>query len=229
MGVPGRHIGSVFDKRPTRCSRFSNGEAVGTIKGESRKCPTENTVIADTASEPTVLLVEDERHLADLYAEYLADSYRVLTAYSGEEGLDRLSDEVDVVIIDRRMPVTSGNEVLAAIDDTEIRCRVAMITDSGPDGDVTERGYDDYLVKPVTRDDILEVTDRLIAVTRYTDALGELARKKLDRNVLDVETNRSDPSENDRFRDLEAEIERLQSIVDELETRFELEELDLRL
>ena len=43
---------------------------------------------------PLVLVVEDEPDLADLYAAWLGDEYRVRTAYGGHEALDQL-DEVD--------------------------------------------------------------------------------------------------------------------------------------
>ena len=38
-----------------------------------------------TEETPTVLLVDDERDLADLYAAWLADEYEIRTAYGGEE------------------------------------------------------------------------------------------------------------------------------------------------
>ena len=46
--------------------------------------------------EPTVLVVEDEPQLADLYAEYIDDSYTVLTAYSGEAAIEQLDEDIDV-------------------------------------------------------------------------------------------------------------------------------------
>ena len=36
-----------------------------------------------TGETPTVLVVDDERDLADLYAAWLADEYEVRTAYGG--------------------------------------------------------------------------------------------------------------------------------------------------
>jgi DNA-binding response OmpR family regulator len=41
--------------------------------------------------DPVVLIIEDERHLADLYADYAPVECSVPTAYSGEEGLDRIT------------------------------------------------------------------------------------------------------------------------------------------
>lgn len=183
----------------------------------------------DPTSEATVLVVEDERHLADLYADYLGDDYRVITAYSGREGLDRLDGDVDVAIVDRRMAGFSGHEVLAAIEESDVDCRVALATASDPEFDIIGLGVDDYLVKPVTRDEALEVVDRLLTVTEYTETLRELTRKKLTRNVLRVERSRRDLEQSERYRELQSEISHLQETVDGLAAELDLEERSLRL
>ena len=179
--------------------------------------------------DPTVLIVEDERHLADLYAEYLGDEYTILTAYSGEEAVDRFHDAIDVVLLDRRMPVLSGNEVLAAIEDHPMECRVAMITAVDPDFDIIELGVDDYLVKPVTRDELGEVVDRLFKISEYNDQLTELTSKKLKRNVLEVEKSPQALEASDRFQQLESEIRDLENTVQTIADDLDVEERDLRL
>jgi DNA-binding response OmpR family regulator len=178
---------------------------------------------------PTVLVVEDEQHLADLYTDYLADRYEVLTAYSGEEGIARLSNDVDVVLLDRRMPVVSGNEVLAEIEERGLRCRVAMVTAVNPDFDIIGIGIDDYLVKPVTRDDLRSVVERLSKVATYNDKLQTLTSKKLKRNVLRVEKSPAELEDSERYQQLEADIEAIADSVDELATDLDVEKSDLRL
>jgi len=184
-------------------------------------------VTGDAKSDATVLVIEDERHLADLYADYLGDEYAVVTAYTGEEGIERLTNDVDVVLVDRRLAGFSGHEVLPAIEDSDVDCRVAMVTDAPPDFDVIGLGVDDYLVKPVTREEVFDVVDRLLAVTEYTDALQRLTRKKLTRNVLRVERSRAELSQSERYRELHREISDLQETVDELAAELDLEEREL--
>ena len=179
--------------------------------------------------EPTVLIVEDERHLADLYADYVDDEYTVLTAYSGEEAVDRLHDAIDVILLDRRMPVLSGNEVLAAIEEHSIDCRVAMVTAVDPDFDIIELGVDDYLVKPVTQREIQEVVDRLFKITEYNDRLTELTSKKLKRNVLQVEKTPRALDESERFQQLQDDIAELESNVETIADDLDVEKSDLRL
>lgn len=54
-------------------------------------------------TRPTVLIVEDEQALADLYADRLGEAYVVETAYDGREALEQLDEGIDVVLLDRRM------------------------------------------------------------------------------------------------------------------------------
>ena len=163
-----------------------------------------------------VLVVENERHLADLYTDYLADKYEVRTAYSGDEGIDMLAPEIDVVLLDRRMPVTSGNEVLAAIEERGLDCRVAMVTAVDPDFEIIDLGVDDYLVKPVSKNALRDVVDRLLTIAEYSDRLQDLTSKKLKRNVLEVEKPESELEESDRFGQLQSDIQRLERELDRL-------------
>jgi len=178
---------------------------------------------------PTVLIVEDEQHLADLYTDYLADSYDVATAYSGEEGLERLSEDIDVVLLDRRMPIVSGNEVLAEIEELGLQCRVAMVTAVNPDFDIIEMGVDDYLVKPVTREELTEVVERLQKIAAYNEQLQALTTRKLKRNVLQVEKSRTELEGSARYRQLQSEIAEISERVDELAADLDVEKEDLRL
>jgi response regulator RpfG family c-di-GMP phosphodiesterase len=186
-------------------------------------------VTAGDDDTPTVLIVEDEQHLADLYTDYLSGQYHVQTAYSGEEGLELLSPDIDVVLLDRRMPVVSGNEVLAQIEERGLRCRVAMVTAVDPDFDIIEMRVDDYLVKPVTRDDLQEVVDRLYKIREYNERLRTLTSKKLKRNVLRVEKTQRELEDSARYQELQDEIATVSSNVESLADELDVEKDDLQL
>src|SRR5262245_24572818 len=73
-------------------------------------------------------------------------------AYDGCDGLARaLADTYDVVVLDRDVPGTHGDDVCAALIDARCRSRILMLTaaasmDAQVDG--LDRGADDYLPKP---------------------------------------------------------------------------------
>ena len=103
---------------------------------------------------PTVLAVDDEPDLVELYRVYLKDRYDVRLATGGEEALSRMDDDVDVVLLDRRMSDLTGNEVLAEMRAAGYDAQVAMVTAVEPDIDVVDMQFDDYQTKPVSREEI---------------------------------------------------------------------------
>ena len=129
-----------------------------------------------TDSEPVVLIVDDEEDVADSYAAIAARRYEVRTAYSGREALSKLDESVDVVLLDRRMPGLLGEDVLAETRDRNLDCRVAMVTAIDPDIDIIDMEFDDYVVKPVSREELLDTIERMLRVAEYERALREYYR-----------------------------------------------------
>ncbi|QRV15506.1 HalX domain-containing protein [Haloterrigena salifodinae] len=153
---------------------------------------------------PSVLIVEDEPDLANLYAAWLGDTCDLETAYDGEAALDAIDETVDIVLLDRRMPGLSGDTILTTIRDRGLDCRVAMVTAVEPDFDIIEMGFDDYLVKPVSKDELQRIVDQLTLRASYDEQLQEffaLASKKalLDAQKTDAELKSS--QEYARLRD----------------------------
>ena len=98
-------------------------------------------------------MVEDERLLADAVADGLRrQAMAVDVVYDGDAALDRLAvNDYDVVVLDRDLPVVSGDEVCTTLVDSGVGTRVLMLTAATA---VPERvaglrlGADDYLTKP---------------------------------------------------------------------------------
>ncbi|MFC4550201.1 MULTISPECIES: response regulator [Halorussus] len=120
------------------------------------------------SDEPTVLVVDDNRPLADGFAKILEDEYEVLTAYGGEEALNLLDDSIDAVLLDRRLPDIPGDDVLREIRTGDYDCRVAVVSAADPNSDLD---CEAYLTKPVWGSDVLRdtVTDLLDEDGRSTD------------------------------------------------------------
>ena len=113
--------------------------------------------------DATVLVVDDDEALADTFALWLEDLVDVRTAYATDDALDVLADAtVDVVLLDRRMPTMSGDELLAVLRDRGDDPRVAMVSAIEPIGDLLELPVDDYLVKPVDRDALVNTVSNLL-------------------------------------------------------------------
>lgn len=152
---------------------------------------------------PTVLIVEDEPDLAELYAIWLDEHCRVETAYDGTEALDSIDEETDIVLLDRRMPGLSGDMVLDTIRERGLDCRVAMVTAVEPDFDIISMGFDDYVVKPVSKEELLTVIESLKLRSAYDDQLQELFSLAAKKAVLDKQKTDAELRANQEYASLE--------------------------
>ena len=115
-----------------------------------------------------VLVVEDERLLADTITEGLRNhAMAVDVAYDGDAALDRLAvNDYDVIVLDRDLPVVSGDQVCRTLVESGTQTRILMLTAATA---VKERvaglglGADDYLTKPFA---FAELTARIQALAR---------------------------------------------------------------
>ena len=176
-----------------------------------------------SADPPMVLVVEDEPDLADLYATWLRDEYRVRVAYGGREALEELDEEVDVVLLDRRMPDLSGDEALEAIRERDVGCRVAMVTAVEPDFDIVAMGFDDYLVKPVSRDSLKETVENLLRRNSYDDGIQELFALASKKALLESEKDAATLEEHEEYQKLTERVQNLRAQLDETLTTFDEE------
>lgn len=163
---------------------------------------------------PLILVAEDEPDLADLYATWLKMDYRVWTAYGGEEAVEQLDEEIDVVFLDRRMPGLSGDEVLTEIRERGIDCRVSMVTAVEPDFDIIEMGFDTYLVKPVKKDTLTETIEDLLTRDSYESGVQELFSLSSKKGLLESEKSQSALAENEEYQELSEEVEELSNELD---------------
>jgi len=168
-----------------------------------------------THSDTKVLVVEDERDLADTYALWLGEVYDVELAYSGAAALEAVDETVDVVLLDRRMPGTSGDEVLERIRAAEHTCRVAMITAVQPDFDIVEMGFDDYLVKPVFGDALRDMVERLVRRSAYDETAREYFALVSKRAALVAHRTDLERQTSEEFAALEARIGEVEATLDE--------------
>lgn len=172
----------------------------------------------------TVLVVDDERDVADAYAAQLEEEFIVMTAYGGQQALDRIDASVDVVLLDRRMPDISGDEVLEKIHERGLQARVAMVTAVDPDFDIIDMPFDDYVIKPVSRADLIETVERLLTTSEYERQLRRYYGLTAKHATLLANKPQSELAENEEFQEFEAEIDRLKEELEETITGFSDEE-----
>ena len=167
---------------------------------------------------PAVLVIEDERDLVTVYERWLEEDYDVRVARDGETAKAELDSTVEVVVLDRLMPGISGDEVLEHIRERRYGCRVAIVSAVEPDFDVVEMGFDAYLTKPIEREDLLGVVEKLRRRNDYTDRVQEYFSLVSKKALLDSTKTAAEREDSERYADLvariaelEVEVERIQS------------------
>lgn len=123
-----------------------------------------------------ILLVDDDRELCALLAEYLEnDGFCISMRHDGDSAINHLlaeptaSKAIDAVVLDIMMPGKSGLEILQVVRE-KINTPILMLTGRGDDIDRIvglEMGADDYLGKPCNP---RELSARLRAILRRTQA-----------------------------------------------------------
>ena len=174
-----------------------------------------------TDEQNTILVVDDERDIADLYSTWLEADSEVRTAYGGEEALRKVDGDVDIVFLDRQMPDYSGDEVLERIRDRDLACRVVMVTAVDPDFDIVSMEFDDYLTKPVMREDLADAVEAMNERDEYDDTLQEYFALTSKKATLEAEKTPSELQNNERYREMVQRVEDLEEEADTVVTGFE--------
>lgn len=163
--------------------------------------------------QPTVLVVDDEAEVADVYAKHLSESYAVRTAYSGDEAVALLNPDVDVVLLDRRMPDMSGDEVLTHIRSQRYDCFVVFLTAVQPTKDILTLDFDEYLTKPVSPGELHEIVETMLSRREYVrqvrDAIAlasKLATLEAKMDIAELEASDEYAALLRQFEELRGEV-----------------------
>jgi DNA-binding response OmpR family regulator len=119
-----------------------------------------------------ILVCDDEKDIVSALRIYLnGDGYEVVEAYSGKEALEKLSDDINLVLMDIMMPEMDGIEAMVKIRERS-NVPVILLTAKSEDSDKVlglNVGADDYITKPFNP---LELAARVKSQLRRYMTLG---------------------------------------------------------
>ncbi len=141
----------------------------------------------------TILVVDDEPAMVGMVGALLGeDGYQIVTAYDGETALKRHADEhPDLVILDRRLPRMSGDEVCRQIRAASSTPILMLTGEKGSEerARLLDIGADDYLEKPFGKK---ELSARVRALLRRAPASGRAgATAQIGRLAVDSRGHRA--------------------------------------
>ncbi|MFB6309380.1 MAG: response regulator [Haloarculaceae archaeon] len=171
----------------------------------------------------TVLVVDDDPGIRDLYRAYLGDEYETRTAADGQEALAVLDDSVDVLVLDRDMPQLRGEEVAQRIEKRDTDCFVVMVSGMEPDFDLIGMPVDQYLVKPISQTELREVVETMQARSECQQELQEFLSLAARKTALESRKDATELANSTQYERLIGRLEAKRATVDEMLDEFETE------
>jgi two-component system phosphate regulon sensor histidine kinase PhoR len=146
----------------------------------------------DTA---TILVADDERAIREGCQRVLtAQGYHVLSAENGQVALETISQNlVDILLLDLKMPVMGGEEVLDIMRQEHPEIPVIIITGHGTVDtavDCMKKGAYDFVTKPFQLDPFLLIVRRA-AEKRKLEEKAKLFEEESTKNLYDLRIEKS--------------------------------------
>ncbi len=112
-----------------------------------------------------ILIADDEEQMRSLVTSYLEkEGHYVVQASDGQEALDRMTDRIDLVVLDVMMPVIDGFSACREIR-KQSNVPIIMLTAKGGEADKVQGlriGADDYIVKPFSPKELVARIEALL-------------------------------------------------------------------
>jgi len=147
------------------------------------------------SSAMRILVVDDERPIREGCRRVLSSKdYEVATAENGKVALETLEqDDIDVILLDLKMPVMSGEEVLQILQERHPDIPVIIITGHGTVDTAVEcmkKGAYDFITKPFQIDQFLVTVNRA-SEKRRLEQRARLFQEENIRNLYDLHMEKS--------------------------------------
>lgn len=192
-----------------------------------------------------ILGVDGEKAYRDRYRGWLGADHDVETVPDGQQALEALSEETDVVLLDRgvdgpdgqdgqhgpdgldgedgqRGPgrqdgenSENGREVAREIENRTHDCHVVMVGSDPADFDIVNYPIDRYVQKPLERADLDAIVEQYVTQREYRSALEEYFRLTSKLGAIEAHRSRSEGADDARYERLRNRVEEKRAEVDE--------------
>ncbi|MGB9664201.1 MAG: response regulator transcription factor [Ignavibacteria bacterium] len=138
----------------------------------------------------TILVCDDEKDIVDVLVYNLTkEGYQVITAYNGQEALQKANKNVDLILLDVMMPYVDGLEVCRRLKENPETQNISIIFLTARNTEIDEvkgleLGGDDYITKPIS---IKKLLARINSVLRRKDISTSSEKLKIGEIILDLD------------------------------------------
>ena len=163
-------------------------------------------VLDQQQSQKSVLIVEDDKSVAQLIRLYMAQAgYQVLSAETGLDGLDlALNGDPDIVLLDLNLPGMDGTEVCRNIRASSF-VPIIMVTARVEEDDRLlglDLGADDYVLKPFSPRELVARVNAVLRRTQRDAEKRELTKETVSAGSINIYLDRRAASVNGSEIDL---------------------------
>jgi len=138
----------------------------------------------------TILVCDDEKDIVDVLSYNLTkEGFNVITAYNGQEALQKISPEIDLILLDVMMPQLDGIEVCKRLRENPKTRGISIIFLTARNSEIDEikgleAGGDDYISKPIS---IKRLLARINSVLRRKEVSTSPEKLKIGKITLDLD------------------------------------------
>jgi DNA-binding response OmpR family regulator len=163
------------------------------------------------ASDMRILIIEDEKSLADLVADRLRKERYIVDVFNdGDEGAyNAVSGIYDLILLDIMLPGKDGIEILKEIKKSGVASKTIMMTAKGELEDKLlgfKEGANDYIPKPFHIDELVARVNAQLRIDNTVDNSKEFGDIKLDYSIpaiVNINTGENIKINNKEFQLLE--------------------------
>jgi DNA-binding response OmpR family regulator len=138
----------------------------------------------------TILVCDDEKDIVDVLSYNLTkEGFNVITAYNGQEALQKISPEIDLILLDVMMPQLDGIEICKRLRENPKTRDISIIFLTARNSEIDEikgleAGGDDYISKPIS---IKRLLARINSVLRRKEVSTSPEKLKIGKITLDLD------------------------------------------
>ncbi len=137
-----------------------------------------------------ILICDDEKDIVDVLSyNLLKEGYEVEVAYNGQQALEKISPEIDLILLDVMMPYLDGLEVCRRIKENSESSHISIIFLTARNSEIDEikgleLGADDYISKPIS---IKKLVARIKSVLRRKEQISLSSVLKIGDILIDLD------------------------------------------
>ncbi|OJJ14220.1 hypothetical protein BKI52_43920 [marine bacterium AO1-C] len=154
------HLPPIMSKISQETSPTLSHEVLPVVSGNTYIQNDLNEVVGDSSKENTILVVEDNHDLRKFIIAELEESYNIIEASDGSEGITLALEHIpDFIISDIMMPKTDGLELLKTLREHTTTHHIPIIlltAKASPENKILglKMGSDDYITKPFSPEEL---------------------------------------------------------------------------